>query len=102
MTDFNIRLQPKKSVRVVSTIGGLQVPAKLQDLLDVGITNNDKKDKYVLMYDSATQTYKLVNPDDVLSAASSTELLQPGLPGDFTNQLDVDLDNKIDLDAGSW
>ena len=101
MTDFNIRLSSQKTFKVVSTIGGLQVPAKLQDLIDVGITETDKKDKYVLMYDSAIGIYKLVNPDEVLSAAVE-EPLQPGLPSDFTNQLDVDLDNKIDLDAGEF
>jgi hypothetical protein len=101
MTDFNIKLQQSNSFKVVSVIGGLQVPAKLQDLIDVDIDQNDKQDKYVLMYDKETNTYQLVNPDEVLSAAT-TEPISPGLPQDFENQLDIDLDNKIDLDAGSW
>jgi hypothetical protein len=101
MTDFNVRLSSQNSFKVVSTIGGLQVPAKLQDLIDVGITETDKKDKYVVMYDSSTGLYKLVNPDEVLSAATS-EPIQPGLPANFTNQLDIDLDNKIDVDAGEF
>ncbi len=54
------------------------------------------------MYDVDLNKYKLVNPDDVLSASSNTEVSQPGLPGDFVNTLDVDLDNKIDLDAGTF
>jgi hypothetical protein len=99
---FNIRLQEPSPNKVVSIIGGLQVPAKLQDLIDVNIDDNNKKDKYVLMYDVNLNKYKLVNPDDVLSAASNTETTQPGLPGDFIGTLDVDLDDKIDLDAGTF
>jgi hypothetical protein len=99
---FNIRLQEKSSNKIIPTTGGLQVPANLQDLLDVQINNDNKKDKYVLMYDVTLNKYKLVNPDEVLSASSNTETTQPGLPGNFINTLDVDLDNKIDLDAGTF
>lgn len=101
MTDFNVKLVSQQSFKVISTVGGLQVPAKLQDLIDVGISDTDKKDKYVLMYDSTTSEYKLVNPDEVLSAAT-TDPISPGLPSDFENQLDIDLDNRIDLDAGEF
>ena len=62
-------------------------------------------DKYVIMYDSAIQKYKLVNPDEVLNAAAGTETIQPGLVGyasTFLNRLDSDLDNKIDIDAGTF
>jgi hypothetical protein len=54
------------------------------------------------MYDAVTQKYSPVNPDTILSAASNTETSQPGLPNDFVNTLDVDLDSKIDLDGGSF
>jgi hypothetical protein len=102
MTDFNIRLQQRQLYKVVNLQGGLQVPARLEDLIDVSIDLTNKRDKYVLMYDVDLNKYKLVNPDDVLSASSNTEVSQPGLPGDFVNTLDVDLDNKIDLDAGTF
>ncbi len=75
-------------------------PMKLDELADVQISTNN--DKYVLMYDAATGKWKDVNPDIVLSAASNTEITQPGLPNDFINTLDVDLDDKIDLDAGTF
>jgi len=46
-----------------------------------------------------------MNPDEVLSAAT----LQPdadrttySLPTEFENKLDVDLDDRIDLDAGTF
>lgn len=102
MTDFNVRLQTGSSFKVISTIGGLQVPVKLEDIIDVQINNDNKKDKYVLMYDVSLNKYKLVNPDDVLLASSNTETTQPGLPTNFIDTLDVDLDNRIDLDAGSF
>jgi hypothetical protein len=76
------------------------MPQFLDELSDVEISGNN--DKYVLMYDAPTGKWKDRNPDVVLSAASNTETTQPGLPGDFVNTLDVDLDNKIDLDAGTF
>lgn len=75
-------------------------PMKLEELSDVQIGGTN--DKYVLMYDATTGKWKDRNPDEVLSASSNTETSQPGLPGDFVNTLDVDLDNKIDLDAGTF
>jgi hypothetical protein len=53
------------------------------------------------MYDATTQKYVTVNPDVVLSSAV-TDPISPGLPQDFIDTLDVDLDNKIDLDAGGF
>ena len=76
------------------------MPTNLDELVDVEISGNN--DKYVLMYDATSGKWRDVNPDQVLSASSNTETTQPGLPGDFVNTLDVDLDNKIDLDAGTF
>lgn len=49
------------------------------------------------MYDAATQKYITVDPDTVLSNA-----VTGGLPSNFVDKLDVDLDDKIDLDAGGF
>ena len=76
------------------------MPTNLDELVDVEISGNN--DKYVLMYDATSGKWRDVNPDQVLSASSNTETTQPGLPNDFINTLDVDLDNKIDLDAGTF
>ncbi len=84
----------------VSTILGASEVANLSDLQDVDITG--LKDGYVIMYNAATGKYNAVNPDTVLSAASNTETTQPGLPNDFINTLDTVLDDKIDLDAGTF
>lgn len=99
MTDFRVRLKSKNNFKVTANVGGIQVPARFEDLLNFDYT--DKNDKYIIMYDVVTQKYKLVNPDEVLSAAA-TEPIQPGIPGDFTNEMEKDLDNRIDLDAGTF
>lgn len=75
----------------------------LNDLLDVEISGNN--DKYVLMYDSASGKWKDKNPDEVLNAAAATETTQPGLVGyatAFLDRVDIDLDDRIDLDAGGF
>lgn len=82
--------------------GGFVVPQNLSELEDVDINALNKKDKYVFVYNASTNKYTLVNPDDILSAAASEETTQPGLPEDFINKLDMELDNLIDVDAGQF
>jgi hypothetical protein len=79
--------------------GGVLVPAKFSDLEDFDASN--LSNNYLIMYDAATQTYKAVNPDEILSKAV-TEPISPGLPAVFVDKLDVDLDDKINLDAGGF
>lgn len=100
---YNVRLSQSPSFKVVTMIPTIElefVPVNLDELLDVEISGNN--DKYVLMYDAASGKWRDVNPDQVLSASSNTEATQPGLPNDFINTLDVDLDNRINLDAGTF
>ena len=98
---YNVRLSQSPSFKVVSLLPTIEImPTNLDELVDVEISGNN--DKYVLMYDAASGKWRDVNPDQVLSAASNTETTQPGLPNDFINTLDVDLDDKIDLDAGTF
>jgi len=97
--NYTVKLGNVSKLKVQTSSGGVQLPAKFSDLSDYNATGLN--DKYVIMYDAATQTYYPVNPDVVLSAAT-TEPISPGLPADFENQLDIDLDNKIDLDAGTF
>lgn len=96
-TTAEIQLNSTLSTDLILTVAN-----KLSDLVDVDTT--DANDKYVIMYDAASQKYKLVNPDAVLNA-SVTEPIQPGLVGyasTFLNELDTDLDNRIDVDAGTF
>jgi hypothetical protein len=75
----------------------------LNELADVQISGTN--DKYVLMYDASIGKWKDVNPDTVLDAAAATETTQPGLVGyatAFLDRVDIDLDDRIDLDAGGF
>lgn len=77
--------------------------ARLQDLVDFESTSTN--DKYVLVYDATSQKYKMVNPDEILNYAAGAETTQPGLVGyasTFLDRIDVDLDDRIDLDAGTF
>lgn len=98
-TPYNFSVKSSKPTNSKVSWGyNLEImPQYLRQLMDVQITGNS--DQYVLMYDEASGKWKNVNPDVVVSAAA-TEPIQPGLPSDFINTLDVDLDNRIDLDAG--
>lgn len=100
MKEYTIKFDRQKKYKVTVSSGGIQVPARFRDLLDYDESN--KNDQYVIMYNAATDKYQLVNPDKVLSSSAVTETIQPGLPEDFENVLDTDLDNRIDLDAGTW
>ena len=83
------------------------VAQTIEDLGNVDTSALDKAgnttDKYVMVWDAGQQKYAFVNPDAVLSAAAdATAPNQPGLPQDFIDTLDTDLDNLIDVDAGSF
>jgi hypothetical protein len=97
--NFSVKITSPKNFK--ANFGYTAVMAQnLDELSDVEISGVN--DKYVLMYDSISGKWKDTNPDEILSASSNTELSQPGLPNDFINTLDIDLDNKIDLDAGTF
>ena len=98
--NFSVKASQPKDYKTSFNFNIEIMPQNLDELTDVEISGNN--DKYVLMYDASTNKWRDVNPDVVLSASSNTETTQPGLPGDFVNTLDVDLDNKIDLDAGGF
>lgn len=85
--------------------GGYGIPQRLVELDDVSINMTNQKNNYVLVYDVNTNKFTLVDPDVVLSAAvlnPENPDDQPGLPEDFLNTLDIDLDDRIDVDAGSF
>jgi cytoskeletal protein RodZ len=97
---YSVKLQSSPKFKISVSAEASSVAGSLTDLDD--FNPSGVQDKYLVMYDAATQKYVTVNPDVVLSAASNTETTQPGLPQDFIDTLDVDLDNKIDLDAGGF
>lgn len=79
------------------------VAKNFTDLSDVSIAGlSTSNDNYPVVYNASLGKFVIVNPDAVLSAASTTTGPQPGLPDDFIDTLDVDLDDRIDLDAGTF
>ena len=70
----------------------------LSDLADVAVSNLPASDNYVLTYDASLQKYTLVPADQVLQSAVE----DAQLPQEFVDQLDVALDDKIDVDAGTF
>jgi hypothetical protein len=55
-------------------------------------------DGYVLRYDERQNKLIFVDPDEVLSDSVKDNIL----PQDFINQLDVDLDNRIDVNGNEF
>lgn len=97
--NYSIKVKKPLNLKTSFSYNIEVMPQTLNQLTDVEISGTN--DKYVLMYDAASGKWKDRNPDLVLSAAT-TEPIQPGLPADFENQLDIDLDDRIDLDAGGF
>jgi hypothetical protein len=95
-SSFDVSFDLSQTIDVDTNVAA----TRLEDLINFDGSN--KNDQYVIMYNSSTQKYELVNPDKVLSSAAVDEPIQPGLPNDFVDELDVDLDDRIDLDAGNF
>tara|TARA_R100001510_G_C7513836_1_gene112309 strand:- start:35 stop:427 length:393 start_codon:yes stop_codon:yes gene_type:complete len=92
--------------------GGSDVE-RLSELSDVNITNlTSSTNRFVLVYDAPTSSFKFVNPDEVIDAAVGSGTVPGGAPaagglsddslGYIENEMDDRLDNKIDLDAGTF
>lgn len=96
---YSVKLSEPSDYKVTQSNVFEIMPQNLSELTDVQISGNN--DMYVLMYDASTGKWRDRNPDEVLSA-SVTDTVQPGLPADFMDQMDVSMDNKIDLDAGGF
>jgi hypothetical protein len=91
---------PPKAISDLGVIDTSDIAIGAGSTIGIGTTAGSGNG-YVLMFIANTQSFKFVNPDEVLSQAA-TEPQQPGFPGDFLNELDTALDNKISIDAGSW
>ncbi len=78
--------------------------ANLRDITDIvstslgtGIGTN-----FVLTYDPNADNFVFVSPDAVIDSAAGSLSGPIGFSTTVINQLDDALDNKIDLDAGTW
>jgi hypothetical protein len=95
-SSYSVQQKSVSKFKVSAILGsGASEVANLADLDDVNISGI--QNGYVLTYDASSGEFVAVDPDDVLSNA-----INDGLPNDFINELDVDLDDKIDLDGGSF
>ena len=94
--DYNTKVSEDLNNKVTFAYNLEVMPQRLDELLDVEIEEvNGEQNNYVLVYNSTTQTWQSVNPDVVLAAAS-TEPIQPGLPADFIDQTE----DQINMDGG--
>ena len=64
----------------------------------ISVDTSSVQDGYVLMYDEDTGLYRFVDPDVVLERS----VRDNSLPEDFLQQLDIDLDDRIDVDSGAF
>ena len=64
----------------------------------ISVDTSNVQDGYVLMYDEDIELYRFVDPDVVLERSVRDGYLPP----DFLQQLDVDLDDRIDVDSGQF
>ena len=101
-SDFTVTLQGTE----IATSGG--DVANLSELQDVATGNlNSATNRFVLIYDTVSSKFKFVNPDEVVDAAVGATVpggapAVSGLTQAAVDYLDETLDDKIDLDGGSW
>lgn len=96
MADFQVKLNSSNNYKV--TQEKTVVAEFLSDLADVSVSDLPAKDNYVLTYNANTQKYELVSADKVLESSAEDSKL----PDNFTQQLDIDLDDRIDIDGGGF
>ena len=96
-------------VQFVDSVSGVGTVANLRDLADVDSTpvpsGSSAGDKFVLTFDASNNRFTFVNPDSVIDAAVGVGATFPppvGLSTQTIDYLDTVLDDKIDLDAGTF
>ena len=96
-------------VQFVDSSTGVGSVSNLRDLGDVDSTaipsGSSAGDKFVLTYDASNNRFTFVNPDAVIDSAVGVGATFPppvGLSTQTIDYLDTALDDKIDLDAGTF
>jgi len=104
----NIKIQPTNILKVTvgpsqtSKVISSQISANIEVSSLLGLSDVDDtglQDNYVLQYNSTDQKFKFVDPDQILQDA-----VPGGIPDDFINVLDTDLNRgqNIDFDGGNF
>lgn len=73
-------------------------PVVTNNFGNISVDTSSVQDGYVLIYDEDLQIYRFVDPDVVLEKSVRDNTL----PAEFIQQLDTDLDDRIDVDAGGF
>ena len=93
--------------RTVFTAGDEEV-ANLRDISDINSTaiSAGIGTSFILTYDAVEDNFKFVSPDAIVDSAVGNVSGAAGFSDTVINNLvdtlDVELDDKIDLDAGTW
>ena len=92
---IKVRVGDQTSTKVVSS----SLSSNTNSVGGVQFNLSGIQDNYVLQYDSTTQSIIAVDPDQVLQ-----DSVPGGIPGDFINVLDTDLNrvDNIDFDGGNF
>ena len=103
MASIRGRLGQSNTIKVVASNSVTGSSGRLSDIADVDVTS--QSDKFVMVYNTNTNKYEFVDPDEVLVAASTVNPVgNSGLPTEFINALNTDpsRQSNIDLDGGTW
>ena len=78
--------------------------ANLRDITDIVSTalGTDIGTNFILSYDPNADNFVFISPDNVVDSAAQANSGAVGFSTTVINQISEDLDNKIDLDAGTW
>tara|TARA_B100001989_G_scaffold242341_1_gene209027 strand:- start:363 stop:785 length:423 start_codon:yes stop_codon:yes gene_type:complete len=82
--------------------------ANLRDISDVNSTaiSVGVGTNFILTYDATEDNFKFISPDALVDSAVGNVSGPAGFSADVINNLvdtlDTELDDKIDLDAGTW
>ena len=82
--------------------------ANLRDISDINSTmiSAGVGTSFILTYDAVEDNFKFVSPDAIVDSAAGNVSGPAGFSDTVINNLvdtlDVELDDKIDLDAGTW
>ena len=82
--------------------------ANLRDISDINSTaiSAGIGSSFILTYDAVEDNFKFVSPDAIVDSAAGNVSGAAGFSDTVINNLvdtlDVELDDKIDLDAGTW
>ena len=93
--------------RTVFSAGDEEV-ANLRDISDINSTaiSAGVGTSFILTYDAVEDNFKFVSPDAIVDSAAGNVSGAAGFSDTVINNLvdtlDVELDDKIDLDAGTW